>query len=73
MEDEALIVEEMIDRLKRAGSDVVATTDDGEAAIETAIALRPDLILMDVRLKGGMDGIHAAELIRRQLSFRSSI
>ena len=68
VEDEALIVEEMIDRLRRAGGDVVAATDNGEAAIETAIALRPDLILMDVRLKGDMDGIRAAELIRRQLS-----
>jgi PAS domain S-box-containing protein len=68
VEDEALIVEEMSDRLSRAGSDVVATTDNGAAAIESAVALRPDLILMDVRLKGEMDGIRAAELIQRQFA-----
>lgn len=68
VEDEALIVEEMADRLTRAGCEIVATTDNGEAAIEAAIALRPDLILMDVRLKGDMDGIHASEQIQRQLS-----
>jgi PAS domain S-box-containing protein len=68
VEDEALIVEEMADRLKRAGCQVVASTDNGEAAIEAAITRHPDLILMDVRLKGEMDGIRAAELIRRQLS-----
>jgi PAS domain S-box-containing protein len=68
VEDEALIVEEMVDRLKRAGCVVVATPDTGEAAIEAAIARRPDLILMDVRLKGEMDGIRAAELIHERLS-----
>ncbi len=68
VEDEALIVEEMADRLTRAGCEIVATTDNGNAAIEAAIALRPDLILMDVRLKGEMDGIRVSELIQRQLS-----
>ncbi len=68
VEDEALIVEEMTDRLKWAGCEVVATADTGEAAIEAAIAQRPDMIVMDVRLKGEMDGIRAAELIQKQLS-----
>jgi PAS domain S-box-containing protein len=68
VEDEALIVEEMTDRLKRAGCEVIATPDTGEAAIEAALARRPDLILMDVRLKGEMDGIRAAELIHQSLS-----
>ncbi len=68
VEDEALIVEEMADRLTRAGCEIVATTDNDKAAIEAAIALRPDLILMDVRLKGDMDGIRVSELIQRQLS-----
>ena len=67
VEDEALIVEEMADRLKWAGCEIVSTTDNGNAAIEAAMALRPDLILMDVRLKGEMDGIRVSELIQRQL------
>jgi two-component system sensor kinase FixL len=68
VEDEARIVEEMAERLVRAGYEVVGTSDNGEAAIEAAVALRPALILMAVRLQGAMDGIRAAELIQRRLS-----
>jgi len=35
--------------------------------VEAALTLRPDLILMDVRLKGGMDGIRASELINEKM------
>ena len=68
VEDEALIVEEMADRLTLAGCEIIATTDNGTEAIEAAVTLRPDLILMDARLKGDMDGIHASELIQRRFS-----
>lgn len=67
-EDEALIVAKMADWLTRAGCEIVATTDNGREAIEAAITLRPDLILIDTRLKGDMDGIRASELIRRRFS-----
>jgi PAS domain S-box-containing protein len=68
VEDEALIVEEMANRLTLAGCKIIATADNGTAAIEAAVTLRPDLILMDARLKGDMDGIHASELIQRRFS-----
>jgi PAS domain S-box-containing protein len=68
VEEEALIVAEMADRLTLAGCEIIATTDNGTEAIEAAVTLRPDLILMDARLKGDMDGIHASELIQRQFS-----
>jgi PAS domain S-box-containing protein len=68
VEDEALIVEEMADRLALAGCEIIATTDNGTEAIEAAVTLRPDLILMDARLKGDMDGIHASELIQRRFA-----
>jgi len=45
----------------------VATADTGVRAVEAAVAVRPDLILMDVRLKGEMDGIRAVELINEKL------
>jgi PAS domain S-box-containing protein len=66
-EDEGMVLEAICDRLTESGCEVVATADTGAEAVEAAIALRPDLILMDVRLKGDMDGIRAAELINEKM------
>jgi CheY-like chemotaxis protein len=46
---------------------VLGIVSSGQDAIEKALDLRPDLILMDIRLRGNMDGIEAAERIRAQL------
>ncbi len=67
VEDEALIAEVLSDQLSREGCDVVARCDTGAGAIETAVRIRPDLILMDVRLKGDVDGPQAAEAIHEHL------
>lgn len=63
VEDEALIAEEVRDRLVRAGFVVVGIVDTGPAAVEAASSVRPDLVLMDIRLKGRMDGVEAGEQI----------
>ena len=63
VEDEVLIAEEIRERLTAAGFTVVGVADSGEAAIELAGRERPDLVLMDIRLKGPMDGIEAAKII----------
>ena len=67
VEDEALIAEEISDRLTQAGCEIVAVIDNGNAAISAAVEFRPDLILMDVHLKGRMDGIEAVERIHERL------
>jgi PAS domain S-box-containing protein len=67
VEDEALIAEEICDRLSQHGYEMLGVVDTGEAAIEAALARRPDLILMDIRLKGPIDGIEAAERISERL------
>lgn len=51
--------------LEHLGHTVVAAVDNGPDAIE-AMREAPDLVLMDVRLRGSMDGIAAAETIRRK-------
>ncbi|MSQ68708.1 MAG: response regulator [Gammaproteobacteria bacterium] len=51
-------------RLRGLGYDVVAIARDGAEAIEKASELQPALILMDIRLGEGMDGIEAARRIR---------
>ncbi len=63
VEDEVLIAEEIRERLTAAGYTVVAVADTGAEAVELAIKTRPDLVLMDIRLKGPMDGVEAANAI----------
>lgn len=60
VEDEKLIAMELGDRLSRMGMTVVASVDTGDLAVTSAIDLRPDLVLMDIRLKGNKDGVQAA-------------
>ncbi len=67
VEDEAIIAADLAGTLRRLGYGVSGTTGLGEEAIELAREQRPDLVLMDIRLAGAMDGIEAAETIRREL------
>jgi len=66
VEDDSIIVMELEDRLYSLGYAVCATTAYGEEAIEKAAELGPDLVLMDIRLKGAMDGVQAAAEIRER-------
>lgn len=65
VEDERLIAEELRERLTSIGATVVGAAVSGVQAIGAAEQLRPDLVLMDIRLKGDMDGIEAASRITR--------
>ncbi|MEW5849963.1 MAG: ATP-binding protein [Myxococcota bacterium] len=66
VEDEQIVALDLADRLMRLGYEVVGTSDNGAAAIELAGELLPDVILMDIRLRGEVDGVDAATQIRRQ-------
>ena len=63
-EDELLIVEDLRSKLRRLGHTVVGHATTGEVAVQKAIETKPDLVLMDVRLRGAMNGIEAAQRIR---------
>ena len=67
VEDEILIAEELRERLSLLGFSVISAVDSAEEAIAIATRERLDLVLMDIRLKGEKDGVHAAEEIRRQV------
>jgi PAS domain S-box-containing protein len=64
VEDEGIVALEIQSRLINMGYDVHDLVATGEAAIERALATHPDLVLMDIRLKGNIDGVVAADHIR---------
>jgi two-component system, response regulator PdtaR len=68
VEDEGLVAQEIKSRLEKSGYTVCAVVHDGESAVNHAGNMHPDLVLMDIRLKGGMDGIEAAVQIRERFN-----
>lgn len=67
VEDEFLIALAAESDLEAAGMTVVGKAANSEKALELARRTRPDLVLMDVRLGAGRDGIDTAILLRREL------
>jgi signal transduction histidine kinase/DNA-binding NarL/FixJ family response regulator len=65
-EDEGIVAEDLVHKIRKLGYDVVGPTATGEEAVELAKRHSPALILMDIRLAGTMDGITAAEQIRAE-------
>lgn len=68
VEDETIVALDLKNSLKMLGYDVVGTACSGEEAIAKADQTRPDLVLMDIILKGKMDGVQAADSIRATLN-----
>lgn len=66
VEDESIVQLDLQTRLERMGHSVVGVAARGEEAVEKAVELKPDLVIMDVRLEGDMDGIEAARRIRER-------
>jgi len=64
VEDEFITAADIQSYLEEMGYEVPLTVDTGEAAIEKAGEMKPDLILMDITLNGKLTGIEAAEKIR---------
>ena len=65
VEDESIVAKDIQVCLKRLGYEVVGVVDTGEEAVEKAIETSPDLVMMDIMLKGDMSGIDAANAIRK--------
>jgi two-component system, response regulator PdtaR len=66
VEDEFVVAITMKDELEEAGYDVVGIAATADRAVELAAAGSPDVILMDIRLKGAGDGVDAACRIYEQ-------
>jgi response regulator NasT len=64
-EDESLIRMDIVETLRDNGFDVVGEAGDGEAAVALAKELRPDLVVMDVKMPK-LDGISAADQLNKE-------
>ncbi len=65
VEDERVVARDIQTRLARLGYTIAGVTRFGEEAVQMAQQACPDVVLMDIRLEGAMDGIEAAERIRQ--------
>ena len=66
VEDELLVAWHLESLAREQNLEVIGLVPDGDGAIEQAVDLDVDLVLMDIRLAGQMDGIEAARRIREQ-------
>ena len=63
VEDESIIAWDVKNRLNELGYSVPSVSSSGEDAIEKSEEMHPDLVLMDIKIKGDVDGIEAAKQI----------
>ncbi len=66
VEDEAIIASVIAGALRKFNYEVIDVLNNGETAATVALEKNPDLVLMDIRLQGDMDGISAAERIQEK-------
>ena len=66
VEDESIVAKDIQLSLKRLGYNVLGIENTGEKAITSARKLDPDIIIMDIMLKGKINGIEASEKIRKE-------
>ena len=67
VEDESIVAKDIQQSLIRLGYNVIGTASTGEKAISLAEEFRPDIVLMDIMLKGSINGIEAAAEIKAKL------
>jgi len=65
VEDEAIVSKDIQQSFKKLGYNIVGSADTGAKAIELAGEQKPDLVPMDIMLKGDMSGIEAADNIKQ--------
>lgn len=66
VEDESIVAKDIQNSLKKLGYSVMGAIDNGEDALKLIDESKPDIVLMDIMLKGAMSGIEAATLIKEK-------
>jgi DNA-binding LytR/AlgR family response regulator len=67
VEDESIVSKDIQNSLNKIGYNVVGSASSGEKALESIRIEQPDIILMDIMLKGSMNGIDVAEIVKKEL------
>ncbi|MCU0364667.1 MAG: PAS domain S-box protein [Ignavibacteriaceae bacterium] len=65
VEDEQIVAKYIEKQLTGAGYKIIASVTSGEKAIEKVTTLKPDIVLMDIKIMGSMDGVETADYIRK--------
>jgi two-component system, LytTR family, response regulator LytT len=68
VEDESIVAKDIQNSLVKLGYNVVGIANNGKEAIEKITELSPDLVLMDIMIKGSMTGIEVSEKIKETIS-----
>lgn len=68
VEDESIVAKDIQNSLVKLGYNVLGTANNGKDAIEQILSLKPDLVLMDIMIKGGLTGIEVAEKIKEEIN-----
>ena len=68
VEDERIVAADLEEKLSAMGYDVCAIAYSGEHAVSMVEREHPDLVLMDIKLEGSIDGIEAANLIKKRFN-----
>ena len=66
VEDELIVSLDLQQRVRDLGYEVIGSSDNGDAAINAVLETKPDLILMDINIKGKIDGIETSRLINQK-------
>jgi two-component system, LytTR family, response regulator LytT len=68
VEDESIVAKDIQNSLTKLGYDVVGFANNGKDAIERIHEVRPDIIIMDIMIKGPLSGIEVSEKIKESLN-----
>ena len=69
VEDEIIVARDIQSRLEKMGYSVPVVATSGEEAIKKAAEMHPDLVLMDIKLGGDVDGIDASKQIYSHFNY----
>lgn len=68
VEDESIVAKDIQNSLTKLGYNVVGMANNGKDAVEKIIEIKPDLVLMDIMIKGNMTGIEVSEKIKERIN-----
>lgn len=69
VEDESIVAKDIQNSLRKLGYNVLGISNNGADAIKQIVELEPDIVLMDIMIKGPLTGIDVAEKIKKRIQY----